>query len=55
MDRRTPGYILREETDREKLRIGTAENAVKFEKKLEEGGGSELARRCLEEVGKRQK
>ncbi|XP_071644396.1 uncharacterized protein [Temnothorax longispinosus] len=50
VDRRTPGYLLRKELQRKKLR-GRAEAG----RRLEEGGGSELARRCWEKVKERSK
>jgi len=42
--------MVREETGKEKFRIGTGKRAVGFEKKLEEGRGGGLARRCFEEM-----
>ncbi|XP_024868799.1 calcium-binding and coiled-coil domain-containing protein 2-like [Temnothorax curvispinosus] len=50
VDRRTPGYLVREELQREKLRGRAGRRVWKFGRRLEEGGGSELARRCWEEV-----
>lgn len=43
---RTPGYLVREEMQRGKLR----ERAGRFEERLLRGEGSELARLCLEEL-----
>ncbi|XP_068993226.1 golgin subfamily A member 6-like protein 24 [Neodiprion pinetum] len=50
VDGRTPGYLVREELQREKLRIRAGRRAWNFERKLERGEGSELARRCWEEI-----
>ncbi|XP_024883827.1 uncharacterized protein LOC112462336 [Temnothorax curvispinosus] len=49
-DVRTPWYLMREELQREKLRGRAGMRAWRFEKKLEEGGGSELARSAWEEL-----
>jgi len=43
---RTPGYMIREELQRDKLRVITERRAWGFEEKLAEERGSELARRC---------
>lgn len=48
---RTTGYLIKEELQREKLR--TEKRAWEFEKRLEEGKGSELARMCWEEIKER--
>jgi len=50
LDRRTPGYLVREEIKREKLRERAGKRAWGFEKRLEEGKGSKLARICWEEL-----
>ncbi|XP_036148444.1 uncharacterized protein LOC118647508 [Monomorium pharaonis] len=50
LDWHTPGYMIREEMLRDKLRGKAGRRAWKYEKRLEEGGGSELARKCLEEI-----
>lgn len=55
MDRRTPGYMIREELQREKIRGKAEKRAWGFEKKMIEGRGNELARRCWEEVRGREK
>lgn len=47
---RTPGYLVREEMQRGKLRERTGERAGRFEERLLRGEGSELARLCLEEL-----
>lgn len=49
----TPGYMVREELGKDKFRIGVGRKAVGFEKKLEEGRGGMLARKCLEEMKRR--
>lgn len=51
-DNSTPGYMIREELQREKIRSKTARRAWSFER-LEEGRGGELARLYWEEMRKR--
>lgn len=51
----TPGYMVREEIQREKLRGRAGMRAWSYEKKLGEGGGAELARLCWEEMRERAK
>lgn len=53
VDRRTPGYMVREELERWKLKSRGEKRAWNFERRLEEGKGSELARKCWEEVKER--
>ena len=53
LDGHTPGYMVREEIQRDKLRGKAGRRAWKYERRLEEGGGSELARMCLEEIKER--
>lgn len=53
MEGRTPNHMIREELKREKLRGRARSLAWGFEKKLERGEGSELARMCWEEIRKR--
>ncbi|XP_071568694.1 uncharacterized protein [Temnothorax nylanderi] len=55
VDGKTPWYLVREELQREKLRGRAGISAWRFEKKLEEGKGSELARLCWEELKGREK
>lgn len=55
VDRWTPGYLLREELQREKLRVRAGRRAWGFERRLEEGRGSGLARGCWEEMRERAK
>lgn len=50
---RTPGYLVREELQREKLRGRAGRRAWRFEERLEEGRGSDIARKCLEEMKER--
>ncbi|XP_024883667.1 trichohyalin-like [Temnothorax curvispinosus] len=52
---RTPGYMVRDELEREKMRARASKRAWKFERKLEEGRGGEIARKCLEEMKERWK
>nr|XP_046472570.1 uncharacterized protein LOC124214348 [Neodiprion pinetum] len=47
---RTPGYLVREELQREKLGIRAGRTAWNFERTMERGEGSDLARRCWEEI-----
>ncbi|XP_077255453.1 uncharacterized protein LOC143893678 [Temnothorax americanus] len=54
-DVRTPWYLVREKLQREKLRGRAGMRAWRFEKKLEEGGGSELARSAWEELKERER
>jgi len=53
VERVTPGYMVREETQREKLRCRAARRAWGYEKRLEEGRGSGIGRECREEMKKR--
>lgn len=53
LDSRTPGYLIREEVERDKLRERAGRRAWRFERRLEEGKGSKLARLCWEEVRRR--
>jgi len=45
VDRRTPGYLVREELQREKLKGRIRRRAWGYEERLEQGRGSELARK----------
>lgn len=49
----TLGYMVREELGKNKFRIRAGRRAVGYEKKLEEGKGGSLARKCYKEVKKR--
>jgi len=54
VDGRKPSYMVREELQRDKLRGRAGRKARTFEKRMEEGGGSELGRECWEEIRKRE-
>lgn len=49
----TPGYMVREELQREKLRGRKGRRAWGYERRLKEGKGNELARYCLKEIKRR--
>lgn len=49
----TPGYMIREEIQRDKMRGRMGRRAWSYKKKLEEGKGGILARKCLEEIRRR--
>jgi len=53
VERRTPGYLVREELQREKLRSRARTRIWNFEERLIGGGGEEISRWCLEEIRKR--
>lgn len=56
LERSVPGYMIREELQRDKLEGKAGLRAWSYEKRLEEGGGGgELARRCWEEIKRRAK
>lgn len=55
VDRRTPGYLVKEELQRNKLRGRAGRRAWGYERRLEEGKGSELARSCWGEIKERAK
>lgn len=50
MNWRTPGYVVREKLQREKLRIRAGSRAWGFEERLVERRESELARKYWEEI-----
>jgi len=50
LDWRTPGYMVREETDRWMMRGRAGKRAWSYEEKLKEGRGGLLARKCWEEM-----
>lgn len=54
VERRTPGYLVREELQRYKLKERAGKRAWEYEKRLEEGRGGELVR-CWEEMKERSK
>ncbi|XP_043465341.1 uncharacterized protein LOC122500467 [Leptopilina heterotoma] len=49
-----PGYMLREELEREKMVVRQRKRAWRFEEKLRQGGGSDWARMCLEKIEERE-
>lgn len=53
LERRTSGYMVREEIKKRKLRERAGRRAWGFEKRLEEGRGSELTRSCWRELRER--
>lgn len=53
MEGRTPWYLIREELQRDKLCGRAARRAWGFEDRLREGKGSDLARKCWEQMGER--
>jgi len=53
VERRTPGYLVREEVQREKLKNRARRRVWNFEERLVGGGGSEITRWCLGEVRER--
>lgn len=52
-DARMPGYMMREEIQRDNLRGRTGRRAWKFDERLEERRGSDIARKCLEKIKER--
>lgn len=52
---RTPGYMVRQYMQREKLRERAERRAWRFEERLEEERGSDIVRKCLEEMKKRRR
>ncbi|KYN04961.1 hypothetical protein ALC62_04156 [Cyphomyrmex costatus] len=55
VDRVTPGYIVREELRRNKLRIETGWRAGRYEERLEKGEGGEIGKRCMLERRKNER
>lgn len=53
LDRRIPGYMVSEEAGREMMRERAGKMAWRLERKLEEGKGGEVARKCWEELKER--
>jgi len=47
------GYLIREELQREKMRVRAGRRARRFEERLAEGKGSAVTRRCWEEMRRR--
>ena len=50
VDWKTPGYMIREEVKRDKMRTRAGRRAWKYEEKLWKGEGSEIVRECLKEI-----
>lgn len=50
-----PGYMIREELQRDLLRGRASMRAWSYENKFRKGKGGELARECLEEIRNRVK
>lgn len=50
VDRRAPGYMLSEEVEREKMRGKAEKRAWNFKRRLEEGNGGIMTRKCWEEL-----
>jgi len=50
---KTPGYMIREESQRDKLRVRAGRRAWGFEERVAERKGSELARECWKEIRER--
>lgn len=48
--KRAPGYLIREELQREKLRARAGIRAGNFEKRLERGEENRITRDCREEI-----
>lgn len=49
-NKRGPGYLIREELQRETLRARAGIKAENFEKRLEKGEGNRITRDCREEI-----
>lgn len=55
MDGRPPGYMMREESKREKMRTKMGSRAVRYKERLEKGGEGKWARKCWEKVKNKRK
>lgn len=53
MNGKAPSYLVRKELQRKKLRGRADRRSWGYEKSLQKGRASELARRCWEEMGER--
>jgi len=53
VEKRTTGYLVREEMQREKMRSKTGRRAWGMEKRLEKGKGSRIVQACLKEISDR--
>jgi len=50
LDRNTLNYLVREETERDVLRIAAGKEAVKYKKKIRSREGNAILRECLREL-----
>lgn len=50
MDERIPGYMVKEEVQRDLPEGKAGQRTWRFEERLEKGEDSRIARKCLEEV-----
>lgn len=55
VDRRTPGYMIREEMQREKMRKRAGKRAWEYKRRIEEKREGTLIRRCWEKIKGRNK
>lgn len=53
MERGTPGYMVREEIQKTKLKARAGKKDWRFEERLAEKGESKIARRYLREINER--
>lgn len=53
MERETPGYIMRKEIQKIKLKARAEKKDWRFEERLAEKRESKIARRCLRKINKR--
>ncbi|KAJ3652033.1 hypothetical protein Zmor_018034 [Zophobas morio] len=52
LEKYTPGYIVREETKGEKMRVEAGKRAVGFEEKFSERGDCKILQECWKEIRK---
>ena len=55
LERTTPGYIVREELKRNKLRVETGWRAGRWEERIEKGEGGEIGKLCMMERRKEER
>lgn len=55
VERHTPGYIVKEKLDRDKLKGRAGMRAWKYKRKLEENRGGKLAKACWQKIKGRAK
>lgn len=53
LDRTTPGYLIREELKRDKMVSRHRRRTMRFERKLIESQGEQLARKCSMEMARK--